>query len=89
MKSLRSFTGDNIKNQVTVVNPKMIKFENECDCFIEGSAPKPLGFIALQTKAWGQKNGRVKTTATCFGHLIRRSGCFPALPYPPEQMMKI
>ncbi len=50
----------------------------------------PPGFNALETKAWvaegnekavpSLKNG----TAPCFGHQLQRSGCFPALPYPPN-----
>jgi len=67
-----------------VVNPEMMKIKKEYASFNGGSARRPPGFNALLTKAWGQKNGRVKNTATCFGHLIRRSGCFPALPYPPN-----
>jgi hypothetical protein len=38
----------------------MIQFEKEYAYFIGGSAPKPPGFIALWTKAWGYKNGDIK-----------------------------
>ena len=55
-----------------------------------GPAPIPPGFNAFGTNAWvaewkakavpGIQNG----AAPCFGHRLRRSGCFPALPYPPS-----
>lgn len=53
-------------------------------CFNWEPAPKPPGFIALWTEI-RIKRAVQPVTAPYFNHLLRRSGRFPALPYPPDR----
>jgi hypothetical protein len=58
------------------------KDKRDSACFNWGPAPNPPGFIALWTEIRIKR--AVQThTAPYSSHLLRRSGRFPALPYPP------
>lgn len=64
------------------MNKAAKKDKRDSACFNWGPAPKPPGFIAL----WPEiriKRAVQPNTAPYFSHLPRRSGRFPALPYPP------
>jgi hypothetical protein len=58
------------------------KDKRDSACFNWGPAPKPPGFIALWTEIKIKRAVQTHTVPYS-SHLPRRSGRFPALPYPP------
>jgi len=55
----------------------------------QGQIPDPQkltwGWSNLRYHTWSILGCHNEAHGPCFGHLIQRSGCFPAWPYPPEQ----
>jgi len=56
---------------------------------LRGPAPCPPGIYRIEDKSM---RGRAGTVAlhlpSCLRHRLQRSGCFPALPYPPNRQKK-
>lgn len=51
--------------------------------YIGGQPPSPRD-LAHKGPMHDERQCHESDTAPCFGHQLRRSGCFPALPYPPN-----
>ena len=51
--------------------------------YIGGQPPSPRD-LGHKGPMHDERQCRPSDTALCFGHQLRRSGCFPALPYPPN-----